>query len=89
MEKGNKMHWVSWSKLCQNKSAGGLGFRALNDFNSALLAKQVWRILSQPDYLLARVLKGKYFPNGGILSTSMRSNPSFSGVVCFGVWVYY
>ena len=77
-EKGNKMHWVSWSKLCQNKSAGGLGFRALDDFNRALLAKQVWRILSQPESLLSRVLKGKYFPNCGILSATVGSNPSFT-----------
>ena len=39
---------------------GGLGIRDIQAFNTALLAKQVWRIISKPDYLLSRVLRGKY-----------------------------
>lgn len=77
-EKGNKMHWLSWRKLCQIKSVRCMGFRALDDFNRALLAKQAWCILSQPDSMLARVLKRKYFPNSGILLTLVGSNPFFT-----------
>lgn len=54
--------WVSWRKLCDKKDKGGLGFRDMKAFNLALLAKQGWRIISNPSSLMARILKAKYFP---------------------------
>lgn len=55
-----KMSWVAWSKLTKSKAEGGLGFRDIQLFNQALLAKIAWRIITVPDSLLARVLRGKY-----------------------------
>jgi len=55
------MHWMAWNKLCNSKMEGGLGFRDVDDFNSALLAKQLWRLISFPDSLFAKVFKGRYF----------------------------
>lgn len=55
-----KMCWVSWEKLAKPKNAGGLGFREIVQFNDALLAKQSWRILKNPNSLLARILLAKY-----------------------------
>ncbi|CAA7021648.1 unnamed protein product [Microthlaspi erraticum] len=53
-----KMCWVAWRKLTKSKKDGGLGFRDIQAFNDALLAKLSWRILTNPSCLLARVLKG-------------------------------
>lgn len=63
-----KVHWKSWAFLGQAKDCGGMGFRNLCEFNTALLAKQVWRLHSCPDDFWAQIMKGIYYPNGDILN---------------------
>lgn len=46
--------------MVRSKRDGGLGFRDLQNFNDALLAKISWRILTQPSCLLAKILLRKY-----------------------------
>ncbi|KAG8488535.1 hypothetical protein CXB51_016304 [Gossypium anomalum] len=72
------IHWSNWDALCNLKSVGGLGFKNLVLFNKALLAKQAWRLLSQPNCLLAKVLKACYYPFSDILSAKIGSYPSFT-----------
>ncbi|KAL6511845.1 hypothetical protein OROGR_021442 [Orobanche gracilis] len=74
----NKIHWVKWDTLCESKRDGGMGFRDLGSFNLAMLGKQVWRIIHQPNSLLSRVLKAKYFRNCDVLEARPNSNASFS-----------
>ncbi|CAN1281610.1 LINE-1 retrotransposable element ORF2 protein [Linum perenne] len=72
-----RLHWLSWARLSLPKEAGGLGFRDFATFNRALLAKQCWRILTNPDLLLSRVLKSVYFPNTTLLQSNGRGRPSW------------
>ncbi|XP_068328739.1 uncharacterized mitochondrial protein AtMg00310-like [Pyrus communis] len=63
----HRIHWVSKEKLCLSKANGGLGFINFVDFNDALLAKQCWRLISEPNSKWAEVLKARYFPNCSFL----------------------
>lgn len=62
-----KMCWVAWSKLTLPKSIDGLGIRDIECFNQALLAKIAWRLLQEPEFLLAQTLRGKYFASSPFL----------------------
>jgi hypothetical protein len=77
-DKENKIHWLSWDKLTLSKKDGGLGFRDLHLFNLAMLARQAWRILTNPETLCSQVLKAKYFPNSNILRCSARDVISYT-----------
>ena len=44
----------------QKSKGGGLGFRDLEAFNLALLAKQIWRIITNRNMLVSKILKAKY-----------------------------
>jgi hypothetical protein len=77
MSKTSKIHWMSWERMSRSKSAGGLGFRDLVIFNRALLAKQGWRIMQDPNSLTVRILKAKYFPNSYFLEVPIGSRVSY------------
>ena len=71
------LHWLAWDKVCIPLEDGGLGFRDFKEFNIALLAKQLWRILRYPNSLLSRVLKGRYFRYSNIMESKPANSPSF------------
>ena len=62
-----KIHWVKWDRLCEAKELGGMGFKEIEKFNDALLAKQVWRMINNLDSLCHRVFKARFFPDCSIL----------------------
>jgi hypothetical protein len=43
------MHWVAWDIMLKPKIKGGMGFKDMRIFNQALLARQAWRLLQNPD----------------------------------------
>ena len=73
---GKRMHWQEWWELCKPKGKGGMGFRDMHSFNLAMLAKQVWRLLLEPNSLCARVLRAKYY--GNVLAAKTRRNMSYT-----------
>ncbi|XP_061999168.1 uncharacterized protein LOC133716477 [Rosa rugosa] len=73
-----KIHWKTWKALCNPKEEGGLGFRSLSNFNSAMLAKQAWRVVNNPNCLVARIFKAKYFPDTSFWLATPHATPSFS-----------
>ncbi|XP_075523989.1 uncharacterized protein LOC142556414 [Primulina tabacum] len=54
-----------------------MGFRTLEAFNRALIAKQVWRIAINPVSLVARVFKARYFKHHDIMDAPIGNNISF------------
>lgn len=58
------IHWKKWEYLKLRKDEGGLGFKDLIAFNTAMLGKQAWRISQNPETLVSKVMKGLYYPQG-------------------------
>jgi hypothetical protein len=53
--------------MCSSKFASGMGFRDMELFNIAMLARQAWRILENPTTLSSGILKAVYFTKLGDL----------------------
>lgn len=70
--------WVKKSYLSRDKAEGGLKFRDLENFNDALLAKQYWKLFSDPTALVSRLFKAKYYKGSDIHSSQLGPMPSFA-----------
>jgi hypothetical protein len=55
-----------------------MGFRDLQTFNMAMLAKQCWRLLERPESLCSRILRARYYPKGDLLKVKLKSGSSFT-----------
>ena len=71
-----KTHWTARPNILAHKMKGGLGFKDFRLFNQALLARQAWRLLSNPNSLCAQVLKARYYPDGRLEDTVFSGNAS-------------
>ncbi|XP_043694172.1 uncharacterized mitochondrial protein AtMg00310-like [Telopea speciosissima] len=78
MTNSSKIHWLSWRKLCNSKSHGGLGFRYSNLQNRALLAKAAWRMCMDPDSDWAKFTKALYYLHCDFLQARIGNSPSWA-----------
>ncbi|KAL4384232.1 hypothetical protein GQ457_15G020000 [Hibiscus cannabinus] len=77
--RANARGWahVAWNKVCRPKLLGGIGLRDLHLFNFAMLAKQIWRLLTCKESLCFKVMSAKYFLGGNILEAKRGDKTSF------------
>ena len=64
--------------MCKSKIQGGMGFRNLQAFNLAMLAKQAWRLLTNPSTMVARIYIAMYYPSCDVMGAKLGSNPSYA-----------
>ncbi|XP_058208182.1 uncharacterized mitochondrial protein AtMg00310-like [Rhododendron vialii] len=69
--------WIAWESLTCSKEEGGMGFRNFRAFNEAILAKQGWRLIMNPQSYWAKLLKGIYFPNSSFLQAARGCHASW------------
>lgn len=61
------------SDLCKTLKQGRLGFLEFRNFNLAMLAKQGWRLVTNPHSLMGLVLQARYYPKGEFFTTDLGS----------------
>ena len=66
-----------WEKVCLPREESGIGFRMIHEFNVALPAKQLWRLVQYHDSLVAKVLRGRYYIMSSPLRTISVSSSSY------------
>ncbi|WJX23528.1 hypothetical protein P8452_12731 [Trifolium repens] len=72
------IRWLAWDKLATPKVDGGLGFRNFRAFNMAMVAKQAWSLMAEPEKLVARIFKARYFPRSTLFDAKIGVNPSYA-----------
>lgn len=60
-QKECSVQWISWEKIGKQEWKGGLGFRDLENFILALLAKQERRFIQYPNTMVVVIFRGKYY----------------------------
>lgn len=73
----SKIHWLSRNTMTTSKDHGGLGLKEFYAFNTALLCKQVWRLLTKPNLLMSKVLKSRYFPKSDLFQVKTKARDSW------------
>ncbi|GAU37345.1 hypothetical protein TSUD_395260 [Trifolium subterraneum] len=87
-ESNHKIHWKAMKDLFKPKFDGGMGFRNMQWFNLAMLAKKAWRLQTNPTSLLGKCLKARYYPNSDIIHAQQGRNTSYAWQsIHHGIWV--
>ena len=57
-----KLHLLNWDTTCSPKGSGGLGLKKISLINKAMLTKQYWRMVQQPNSIFSKTFKARYLP---------------------------
>ncbi|GJM96176.1 hypothetical protein PR202_ga12989 [Eleusine coracana subsp. coracana] len=71
-----RIHRQKWDHVMRPKEQGGMGFRDLHLFNLAMLGKRGWRLMTRPNSLCVRILKGRYYHDSDFLIITRRRHAS-------------
>jgi len=71
------IHWLSWEKLSMQKVHGGMGFKDLSMFNLAMFRKQGWKFMTEPNTLVSRIFRARYFPHCIYMIATLGHNPRY------------
>jgi hypothetical protein len=71
------INWLSWEKLSMHKTHCSMGFKDLSAFNLSMLGKQGWKFFTEPNSLVCRIFKARYFPTKSFLNVSIGHSPSY------------
>lgn len=69
--------------MYQPKALSAMGFRSLDEFNQALIAKQCWKLLHQSYSWTTQVLKARYNQNRSFWKLRVGKNPSYLWMFLF------
>lgn len=86
----NKVSLIAWDKVCLDKEVGGLSINKIEVLNKVFTTKLGWRLVSQPNFLWARILRDKYMKGGDVnfaLARYDRSLATWKGIMKGSVWI--
>ncbi|XP_026398710.1 uncharacterized protein LOC113294531 [Papaver somniferum] len=69
-------YFRSWGDIGKSKLSGGIGIKNTYATNRVFIAKLGWRIIQNPDLLLSKFMKDKYFPNQNLLEVDKAADTS-------------
>jgi hypothetical protein len=73
------INWISWDKLSMHNNEGDTSFKNLPNFNLDMLEKQGWRLMTNPDSLVARLYKERYYPRCNFFKPALGHKPALYG----------
>ncbi|KAL3529595.1 hypothetical protein ACH5RR_008917 [Cinchona calisaya] len=76
-EKEKAMHWMAWNKMTDAKRRVEWDLEIYITSNTALLAKQLSRLITSPNLLVSKVLKAKYWYKDDIFKTKVPNSASW------------
>ncbi|KAL2905125.1 LINE-1 retrotransposable element ORF2 protein [Bienertia sinuspersici] len=56
--------YISWENVCKEKKVGGLGFRDIQKWNIATMARHVWAVANKQDNLWVKWIHSVYIKEG-------------------------